>query len=172
MPLASHPEITEDDMATALAIQDEAVMQAEEIELEHQHLRDEVDDLEAALEVVDLDAEPLPELEGLEEADAIVHHLMDELPAHFISEEARLQLVQNAEGLESDSWTSQLEHQHDLIWRAVEGLASELKKLRSSLELTEDLDRLHLHVEQLRHMLESHRVAEELCFQLLMKQAG
>jgi uncharacterized protein YicC (UPF0701 family) len=159
-------------MATALAVQDEVGMQAEEIELEHEHLRDEVDDLESALAVVNLDAEPLPELEGLEEADAIVHHLMEELPAHFMSEEARLQLVNRDDQPENGVWTQQLEHQHDAIWRAVEGLASELKKLRSSVELTEDLDRLQIHVEQLRHMLESHRVAEELCFHLLVKQAS
>jgi len=159
-------------MATAPAFCDEVETQTEEIELEHEHLRDEVDDLESALAVVDLDAEPLPELEGLEEANAIVHHLIQELPAHFMSEEARLQSMHKIDEPDAGSWTRSLQRQHDSIWRAVEDLAAELKKLRSSMELTEDLERLHVHVEQLRHMLESHRVAEELCFHLVTRHAG
>ena len=156
-------------MTAAEAIVSNVEMDTERIHVEHEHLEDELQDLDAALSSIDFDSEPLPQLDGLAQAGAIVRHLECELPDHFIEEEGALLPDLVRLDPELTDWMAAMRHNDVLIWTELEGLRQGLEALKSSTDMAEDLDRVQSNLAKLRHLLRTHACAEEMVAKAVLK---
>ena len=148
-------------MTTAEAIASNLEMDTQRAHFEHEHIADELQDLDAALQSIDFDSEPLPQLDGLAEAGAIVRNLECELPNHFIEEEESL--LPNLAWLDPElaPWIGAMRHHDVQIWQKVEAVRTGLEKLNSSTDMAEDLDAIKSTVAALQELVRTHACAEE-----------
>src|SRR5256885_1123946 len=141
--------------------------QAEEIHWEHEHLMDELADLDSAFDDIDFDSEPVPKLEGIDDADRIVRNLLSELPVHFANEEATVLPAISSVNPALSAFSSEMASQHQEIWRALNVVARELRHLSSSMDLAEDIVKVRAHVERLCRELAVHMKSEERMYTVL-----
>ena len=142
-------------------------LEAAEIELEHEHIQDELADLAAALDDVDLDAQPVPQLNGLSEAEAIVRSLLAEMPQHFLAEETSLMPSVCEQRPQAEKAAGMLMHHHRHIWEALNLLEAELRALGRSTDLAEDVAVVQQHAQRLRNAIATHIEAEELLYRAI-----
>lgn len=146
--------------------------EAERLHFEHEHIADELQDLDEALRSIDFDSEPLPHLEGLVEAGAIVRSLESELPTHFVEEEGSL--LQDLVRLDPElsGWAAAMAENHSCVWRELETIHVSLNHLSSSTELAEDVESLQDHVGKLRDLIKTHACSEEMVARFVRKIAA
>jgi iron-sulfur cluster repair protein YtfE (RIC family) len=141
--------------------------ETEEIHWEHEHLMDELTDLDSALDEIDFDSAPVPRLAGVEDASRIVRDLLAELPQHFANEEATvLPAIATVNPILS-AFSSEMTRQHHEIWKALNLVAAELRHLKSSDDLAEDIVRVQGHIDKLCRALITHMKAEEHMYVVL-----
>src|SRR5215472_19071333 len=124
------------------AIASNLEMDSERVHFEHEHIEDELQDLDAAIQSIDFDSEPLPELDGMAVAGVIVRNLECELPEHFMEEEETLLPDLARLDPELTDWVGAMRHNDVQIWRELEAIRSRLEGLKSSTDRAEDLDQI------------------------------
>jgi hypothetical protein len=144
-------------------------MDTERVHFEHEHLEDELQDLDAAIQSIDFDSQPLPELDGMAAAGVIVRNLECELPGHFREEEGTLLPDLARLNPELTDWVGAMEHNDVLIWRELEAIRTSLERLKSSTEMTEDLDQIQSAVAKLRHLIHTHAHGEEMVAEAVLR---
>ncbi len=154
-------------MATDALISSDLHNQAEEIHWEHEHLIDELADLDSAFDDIDFDSAPVPNLDGVDDANRIVRDLLAELPLHFVNEESTVLPAIASVNPALSAFSSEMARQHDEIWKALNVVAGELRHLSSSTDLAEDIVKVRAHVERLCRELAVHMKSEERMYTVL-----
>jgi hemerythrin len=146
--------------------------EAEEIHWEHEHLMDELADLDSALDEIDFDSAPVPNLDGVDDANRIVRDLLAELPLHFVNEEATVLPAIASLNPTLSAFSSEMAWQHHEIWKALNLLSAELRHLASSTDLAEDIARVQSHIEKLCRALRIHMKSEERMYTVLAERTS
>jgi len=152
------------------AIASNLEMDTERVHFEHEHIEDELQDLDAAIQSIDFDSEPLPQLDGMTAAGVIVRNLECELPGHFMEEEGTLLPDLARLDPELTDWVGAMRHNDVLIWRELEAIRTGLARLRSSTDMTEDLDQIQSNLARLRHFIHTHAYGEEMVAKAVLKR--
>jgi hypothetical protein len=154
-------------MATEALVKYDLGAKSEEIHWEHEQLMEALVELDSALAEVDFDSQPVPKLESINDARRIVCDLLAELPLHFANEEATVLSAIASVNPSLSAFSSEMVRQHHEIWKSLSLVAAELRDLRSSTDLAEDLARVQVHIEELCRTLVAHMKSEERMYAVL-----